>query len=114
MKSNLYSILGNFIAITNYLIYIIGIYLVTSWIFGTVPIGNTQKEYGFLHGISHGIQWTFNFLFQLFSNEVSLYAKHNSGLNYWLGYILGLLVLMPFNLVFLSSIISSFANEKNH
>lgn len=91
MKSSLRLILGYLFLIFFNLVFVASIYYLSAWLFGTVPFGNTQKEYGFLHGILHGIQWIFNFISQLFSDNVSMYAKHNTGFFYWVGYILGLL-----------------------
>lgn len=91
MKSSLQHLLPFLFLVSSSLLTIAGMYYLSAWLFGTVPVGNTQKEYGFLHGILHGIQWSFNFISQLFSDNVSLYAKHNTGFFYWVGYILGLL-----------------------
>jgi hypothetical protein len=92
MKSKtLQLILGVIIVIAYNLLAIAGVYYITAWIFGTVPFGNTEKEYGFFHGILHGMQCTFNFISLLFSDDVSFYAKHNTGFFYWVGYTFGLL-----------------------
>jgi hypothetical protein len=91
MKSSLQVFLGVLIVISYNLLLIAGMYYLSAWLFGTVPFGKTHKEYGFLHGTLHGIQWSFNFISQLFTDNVSLYAKHNSGFTYWFGYVLGLL-----------------------
>jgi hypothetical protein len=54
------------------------------------PIGDTDKEYGFFHGILHGIIFIFALIGRLFGAQVGLFAEHNTGVMYWLGFIMGL------------------------
>ncbi|WP_462265135.1 hypothetical protein [Mucilaginibacter sp.] len=55
------------------------------------PNESTSHEYGFFGGIIHGlVLFPFALLSKLFGMDYGLYADNNSGLFYWLGYIIGL------------------------
>ena len=54
------------------------------------PEGRTFYNYGFFSGIWHGFCFTFSLLGKLFGFEIGLYAEHNTGFFYWVGFILGL------------------------
>jgi hypothetical protein len=54
----------------------------------------TREEYGFLYGIVHGFISPFALIAKLLGAKIGLYAVHNSGPLYWLGYILGLVLLL--------------------
>lgn len=54
------------------------------------PKGGTQTEYGFFSGIIHGIVFVFALIGKLFGFNIGLYAEHNTGFFYWLGFILGI------------------------
>lgn len=54
------------------------------------PKGETVTEYGFFSGIIHGIVFFFSLIGKLFGINVGLYAEHNSGFFYWLGFIIGI------------------------
>jgi len=54
------------------------------------PKGNTVSEYGFFSGIWHGICFPFALIGKLLGFKIGIYAEHNSGFFYWLGYIFGL------------------------
>ena len=54
------------------------------------PKGGTQTEYGFFSGIIHGIVFVFALIGKLFGFNIGLYAEHNTGFCYWLGFILGI------------------------
>lgn len=57
------------------------------------PLDYTYKEYGFFSGIWHGIVLGFSLIGKLFGVPVGLYAEHNTGFFYWLGFIFGILAL---------------------
>jgi hypothetical protein len=57
------------------------------------PGGNTSKEYGFFWGIIHGFIFIFALIGKLFGGHHGLYAVHNTGFFYWLGFIIGLGVI---------------------
>jgi hypothetical protein len=58
------------------------------------PVGMTSEVYGFLYGIVHGFISPFALIAKLLGAHIGLYAEHNSGPLYWLGYILGLVLLL--------------------
>lgn len=45
---------------------------------------------GFFSGILHGFVIIFALIGKLFGADVGLYAEHNTGFFYWLGFIIGL------------------------
>ena len=55
------------------------------------PVGYEENEAGFFSGIIHGfVLFPFALLAKLFGMDYGIYAAHNSGFFYWLGYIIGL------------------------
>jgi len=53
--------------------------------------GSTSSEAGFFLGIVHGIiLFPFALLAKLFGMDYSLYAAHNTGFSYWIGFIIGI------------------------
>ena len=54
------------------------------------PEARTTQEYGFFSGILHGFVFIFALIGKLFGANVGIYALHNSGFWYWLGFIIGL------------------------
>lgn len=59
-------------------------------IMSCAPKGGTETEYGFFSGIIHGIVFIFALIGKLFGFNIGLYAEHNTGFFYWLGFILGI------------------------
>jgi hypothetical protein len=57
------------------------------------PEGPTAQQYGFLFGIWHGICFPFALIGKVLSMDVGIYAENNTGLFYWVGYILGLSII---------------------
>lgn len=54
------------------------------------PKGHTSDEYGFFSGIIHGMVIVFALIGKLFGADVGIYAEHNTGFFYWLGFIIGI------------------------
>lgn len=54
------------------------------------PEGGSSHEYGFFGGIWHGIILIFSLIGKLFGGDIGIYADHNTGFTYWLGFIIGL------------------------
>lgn len=53
--------------------------------------GSISSEAGFFSGIIHGVVlFPFALLAKLFGMDYSLYAEHNSGFYYWIGYVIGI------------------------
>ena len=68
--------------------------LVLFFVTSCAPIGRTPEAYGLLYGIVHGFISPFVLIAKLFGANVGLYAEHNTGSLYWLGFILGLVLLL--------------------
>jgi hypothetical protein len=58
------------------------------------PVGMTHEEYGFLYGIIHGFISPFTLIAKLLGANIGVYAEHNTGSLYWLGFILGVVLLI--------------------
>ncbi len=54
------------------------------------PANYAHSEAGFFSGIWHGIIFVFSLIGKLFGANIGLYAEHNSGFFYWLGFIIGI------------------------
>ncbi len=54
------------------------------------PAGHTAASYGFFSGILHGFLFVFALIGKLFGVHCGIYAEHNTGFFYWLGFIIGL------------------------
>jgi len=66
------------------------LFLVTS----CAPVGMSGQQYGFLYGIVQGFISPFVLIAKLFGANIGLYAENNTGMLYWAGYILGILILL--------------------
>jgi hypothetical protein len=49
-----------------------------------------SSESGFFSGIWHGIIIVFSIIGKIFGANIGIYAEHNTGFTYWLGFILGI------------------------
>jgi tetrahydromethanopterin S-methyltransferase subunit G len=54
------------------------------------PSGYESHEAGFFSGIWHGIIIVFSLIGKLFGADIGIYAEHNTGFFYWLGFIIGI------------------------
>lgn len=54
------------------------------------PSGYTASQAGFFSGILHGFVFFFALIGKLFGADIGLYAEHNTGFFYWLGFIIGI------------------------
>jgi hypothetical protein len=54
----------------------------------------TRQVYGFLYGIVYGFISLFVLIAKLYGVHIGLYAENNTGSLYWLGFILGLVLLL--------------------
>lgn len=66
------------------------LFLVTS----CAPVGMTGQQYGFLYGIAQGFISPFALIAKLLGANIGVYAENNTGMLYWLGYVLGILILL--------------------
>lgn len=55
-----------------------------------VPKDYESHESGFFSGIWHGIIIVFSLIGKLFGRDIGIYAEHNTGFTYWLGFIIGI------------------------
>lgn len=54
------------------------------------PEGYDSHEAGLLSGIWHGFIILFSLIGKLFGADIGIYAEHNTGFFYWLGFIIGI------------------------
>ena len=54
------------------------------------PESYSTREYGFFSGIIHGFLLVFALIGKLFGMHFGLYAFHNTGFFYYLGFLIGL------------------------
>ena len=57
------------------------------------PAGVTEYEYGFFGGFWHGFILTFSLVGNLFGMDIGLFAETNSGITYYVGFIIGVLII---------------------
>lgn len=65
------------------------ILILVSGLTSCVPQEYAPKESGFFSGIWHGMIIVCSLIGKLFGADVGIYAQHNSGTFYWLGFIIG-------------------------
>jgi len=68
--------------------------LVLFFVTSCAPVGMSKEEYGFIYGIIHGFISPFVLIGKFFGAKIGLYAENNTGSLYWLGYILGVILLL--------------------
>jgi hypothetical protein len=73
----------------NFLI-IAAIIFATTCLSSCAPSGYKAHEAGFLSGIWHGFILIFSLIGKLFGADIGIYAEHNTGFTYWLGFIIGI------------------------
>ena len=56
----------------------------------SAPNGYVSHEAGFFSGLWHGFILVFSLIGKLFGADIGIYAEHNTGFFYWLGFIIGL------------------------
>ena len=54
------------------------------------PQGYVSDRAGFFSGIWHGFIIIFSLIGKLFGANIGIYAEHNTGFFYWLGFIIGI------------------------
>jgi hypothetical protein len=54
------------------------------------PSGYESHESGFFSGLWHGFIFIFSLIGKLFGADIGIYAEHNTGFTYWLGFIIGI------------------------
>ena len=64
--------------------------LLTNCMTSCAPGGYESYESGFFSGLWHGFIIVFSLIGKLFGADIGIYADHNTGFTYWLGFIIGL------------------------
>lgn len=54
------------------------------------PYRYSSHEAGFFSGLWHGFIFIFSLIGKLFGAHIGIYAEHNTGFTYWLGFIIGI------------------------
>ena len=54
------------------------------------PAGYEHSKAGFFSGIWHGFIIIFSLIGKLFGADIGIFAEHNTGFMYWLGFIIGI------------------------
>ena len=62
-------------------------------LYSCAPEGYEDHRSGFFSGIWHGMIFIFSLIGKLFGADIGVYAEHNTGFTYWLGFIIGIGVL---------------------
>jgi hypothetical protein len=74
----------------NQVVYISLFFLLLFNLTSCAPSGDTSEEYGFFSGLWHGFVFVFSLIGKLFSMDIGIYAEHNTGFTYWIGFLIGL------------------------
>lgn len=59
-------------------------------LYSCAPSGYVPREAGFFSGWWHGFIIVFSLIGKLFGGDIGIYAEHNTGFTYWLGFIMGI------------------------
>lgn len=78
---------------TNKIVKVVLVVFCITTLISCAPQGYTKHNAGFLEGLWHGFIIIFSIIGKLIGKNVGIYAAHNTGVTYWLGFILGLGVL---------------------
>ena len=54
------------------------------------PEGYESQKSGFFSGIWHGLILIFSLIGKVFGADIGIYAEHNTGFTYWIGFIIGI------------------------
>lgn len=65
------------------------LFIITS-LYSCAPKGYESSEAGFFSGIWHGVIIVFSIIGKIFGANIGIYAEHNTGFFYWIGFILGI------------------------
>jgi apolipoprotein N-acyltransferase len=68
--------------------------MILFYITSCAPVGMTKEAYGFLYGIFHGFISPFVWMAKLLGANIGMHAEHNTGSLYWVGFILGVVLLL--------------------
>lgn len=60
----------------------------------------TVSEPGFFTGLWHGFTIFYSLILSFFDSSISLLAENNSGFLYYLGLVIGIIIIIPTELIF--------------
>jgi hypothetical protein len=75
---------------TNKIALLLLVVLCITTLTSCAPNGYESDKSGFFSGIWHGIIIVFSLVGKLFGRDIGIYAEHNTGFTYWLGFIIGI------------------------
>jgi hypothetical protein len=70
--------------------YLLLFVVITTCLTSCAPEGYETNESGFFSGLWHGFIIVFSLIGKLFGADIGIYAEHNTGFTYWLGFIIGI------------------------
>ena len=72
--------------------WVIGVSLLLciTMLYSCAPSGYASPKAGFLYGILHGFLIIFSIIGKIIGMDVGIYAQNNTGLFYWIGFIIGI------------------------
>jgi hypothetical protein len=70
--------------------YLLIFVVIATFMTSCAPEGYEPNESGFFSGIWHGFIIVFSLIGKLFGADIGIYAEHNTGFTYWLGFIIGI------------------------
>ena len=72
------------------LTYLLMFVVIATCMTSCAPEGYESHESGFFSGLWHGFIIVFSLIGKLFGADIGVYADHNTGFTYWLGFIIGI------------------------
>jgi len=66
------------------------LFILTLGIVSCAPEGYEHEKAGFFSGIWHGFIIVFSLIGKVIGRDIGLYAEHNTGFGYWIGFLIGL------------------------
>jgi|TARA_B110000977_G_C10825313_1_gene395891 hypothetical protein len=70
--------------------YLLMFVVIATCMTSCAPEGYKSHESGFFSGLWHGFIIVFSLIGKLFGADIGIYAEHNTGFTYWLGFIIGI------------------------
>jgi len=70
--------------------YFLMFVVIATFMTSCAPEGYESHESGFFSGLWHGFLIVFSLIGKLFGSDIGIYAEHNTGFTYWLGFIIGI------------------------
>lgn len=71
-------------------IFLLTFFALATCMTSCAPAGYESNKSGFFSGLWHGFIIMFSLIGKLFGADIGIYAEHNTGFTYWLGFIIGI------------------------